>query len=97
MRIYSRRNILRLTVASLTLPTLAAASDFEEIDPADTVPRRFSVERFLSLDENDIYDVNLAIRRGRGITIEGYSRSESRKIITLAAKDLAAARARLAK
>ncbi|MEL7253028.1 MAG: hypothetical protein AAFZ04_14120 [Pseudomonadota bacterium] len=96
MRIYSRRSLFGLTAAAAaTAPIVALASDFEELDPSDLVPRRFSVEKFLSLDTNEIYDVHLAVRRGRGIIIDGYTRSESRAIIELAAEDPAAARARL--
>ncbi len=95
MRTYSRRAVFGLTAALTTAPAFAWAVEAEEFNPTDLVPRRFSVERFLSLDKNEIYDLNLAIRRGRGITIDGYSRSESREIIELAAQDPAAARARL--
>ncbi|MEM7599381.1 MAG: hypothetical protein AAF382_16930 [Pseudomonadota bacterium] len=97
MRPYSRRTVLGLAALSATAPAMARAIDAEELNPSDLVPRRFSVEAFLELDRNELYDVNLAVRRGRGITIEGYSRSESRDIINLATKDPAAARARLTK
>lgn len=97
MRSYSRRSALGLVGISITAPGVALAFDAEEEDPADKIPRRFSVRRFLSLNKNELYVVNLAVRRGRGIIIEGYSRSESRKIISLAAKDPAAARALLTK
>lgn len=95
MRNHTRRNVLGLALVSATAPGLAYAIDAEELDPTDTVPRRFSVRRFLSLSEAEMYKVNLAVRRGRGITIEGYTRSESREIIELAARDLPAARALL--
>ena len=95
MRIYSRRAVFGLAAAGIAAPTLAMAVEGEEFNPTDLIPRRFSVNRFLSLDKNELYDVNLAVRRGRSIIIEGYSRSESRDIIELAAKDPAAARARL--
>ena len=97
MRIHTRRNVLGLAALSITVQGLAWAINDEELDPSDTVPRRFSVRRFLSLSEAEVYKVNLAARRGRGITSEGYSRSESREIIALAAKDLRAARALLTK
>lgn len=97
MRYHTRRSVLGLAVISAAAPGLAYAIDAEELDPTDTVPRRFSVRRFLSLSEAEVYKVNLAVRRGRGITIEGYSRSESRDIIGLAARDLPAARALLSK
>lgn len=97
MRAYSRRAVFGLAAAIVTAPALAKASDGEEFNPTDLIPRRFSIKRFLSLDKNEIYDVNLAIRRGRSITIDGYSRAESREIIELAAQNPAAARARLTK
>lgn len=94
MPTYSRRTFLGVMLAS-TAPGIAAASDAEEFNPTDLVPRRLSVHRFLALTKNELYDVNLAVRRGRGILIDGYSRSESRAIIELAVKDPAAARAQL--
>lgn len=97
MRMQSRRSFLGLAVTSVMAPTITNAVEAEEFNPSDLVPRRFSVQKFLSLDKAEIYDVNLAVRRGRGIIIDGYSRSESREIIELAAKNPAAARARLAK
>ncbi|MEO0751499.1 MAG: hypothetical protein AAFY25_06815 [Pseudomonadota bacterium] len=99
MRQHSRRGVLGLAILATTSASAALAAgrthafDFEELDPTDTVPRRFSVRRFLELSKAELYKVNLAVKRGRGIIIEGYSRSESREIIRLAAKDPAAARA----
>lgn len=97
MRKHTRRGLLGLGVLAATAPGIAQAFGFEELDPSDTVPRRFSVKRFLSLSRDDLYLVNLAVRRGRGIIIEGYSRSESRKIIQLANEDPKAARALLSR
>lgn len=97
MRTVTRRGVLGLALATTASTTASHAFDFEELDPSDTVPRRFSVRRFLALSKAELYDVNLAVRRGRGIIIEGYSRSQSREIIQLAAKDPAAARALLTK
>lgn len=68
------------------------ASDGNEFDPTDKVPRRFSLERFIALDRNDIHMVNLAVRRGRVIVIDGFSASESRRIISKAAEDWPATR-----
>lgn len=73
------------------------AQDAEELDPSDLVPRRYSVENFLNLKENEIYKVHLAIRRGRAITINGYTPSQSREIIEAAAEDWPRTRKRLAK
>ena len=94
MPTFSRRTLLGLAIASTT-PGLARAIDAEEFNPSDRIPRRFSVRRFLSLSKDEIYDVNLAVRRGRGILIDGFTRSESRALIELALKDPAAARAQL--
>ena len=94
MPTYSRRAVLGLAIASIT-PGVARAIDAEEFNPSDRIPRRFSVRRFLSLSDDELYDVNLAVRRGRGILIDGLSHSESRAIIELAVKDPAAARAQL--
>lgn len=91
----SRRHMLTwMTVTPLTVST-AFAVDSDEIDPTDTVPRRFSVRSFTALDGNQIYDVNLAVRRGRTIVIDGYSPSQSRQIILDAARDWPGTRARL--
>ena len=68
------------------------AFDGNELDPADIVPGRFSLERFIGLDRNEIHMVNLAVRRGRGIVIDGFSVSESRRIISRAAEDWPATR-----
>lgn len=95
----TRRAMLGLTLvaATATLASNAQAGKskfgFHDIDPADKVPRWFSVNRFLRLTREQVYQVNRAVRQGRGIIIEGYTRSESREIIRLANKDLAAAHA----
>lgn len=82
------RRALIAWVMLATLPATAlTAQDLEEPDPSDLVPRRFSVEAFRNLTETEIYDVHLAIRRGRRILIEGYTASESREIIERAARD----------
>ena len=96
----SRRAFLAL-IALGSLPATALAQilhaqDAEELDPTDLVPRRFSVEDFISLDENEIYKVNLAVRRGRTITINGYTPSQSRQIIKAAGDDWPQTRRRLA-
>lgn len=91
----SRRRVLAWVALATLTATAARASDGEEIDPTDTVPRWFSVRAFTDLDADDIYMVNLAIRGGRTILIEGYTPSESRQIIRDAAQDWPGTRARL--
>lgn len=91
----TRRGLL--LAAAAALPGMASATDIYDIDPADEVPRWFSVQHFLSLDENQIYKVNLAIKRGRPIRIGNYSRSESRKIIKAARENPEAVRAQLSR
>jgi hypothetical protein len=88
----TRRACLGL-VAFAATPAMAQFGGVdEEENPTDAVPRYFSRERFLSLSENQIYMVGLAVRRGRPIQIEGYSASESRQIIQRAAQDWPATR-----
>jgi len=86
----------RAALAGIALSILPAgglfAQDREEPDPIDLVPRRFSPEAFARLDANELYMANLAVSRGRRILIDGYSASESRRIIRAAAKNPARAR-----
>lgn len=93
----SRRAMLAwlVTAAVAASASAVAARDGNELDPADRVPRRFSLERFLALDSNDIHDVHLAIRRGKRIIVDGFSASESREIIRRAARDWPTVRAEL--
>lgn len=100
MRKHTRRGILGLALATTTMPVAATASGFkagiwEDVDPADLVPRRFSVRRIVSRSQADLYKVTLALKRGRPITIEGYTPSESREIIMLLYRDRPAGLARL--
>lgn len=71
---------------------LAQGEDGEDLDPTDLVPRRFSPEAFARLSKSELYMVNLAIRHNRTIRIDGYTASESRRIIEAAAKNPAVAR-----
>ena len=101
MTIAPSRRALLAWLALGSVPTVASsqiifAQDAEEPDPSDLVPRRFSLRKFLSLKEHEIYKVNLAIRRGRAITIEGYTASQSREIISAAAEDWPKTRSALA-
>lgn len=92
----------RAFVAGLALGALAAPTaqaqffpDIRDRDPIDRIPNWYSVRRFTRLSENDIYKVNLAIKRHRRIIIEGYTPSESRQIIRDASDDWPATRTRL--
>jgi len=78
-----------LAAAGLAILTASAlpAYSFDDLDPTDVVPRRYSVEEFRSLSDSELYTVNLAIKRGRRILINGYSPSESRRMIQDAARD----------
>ena len=88
--------------ASLAFSTLAlgatalTAQEFEVLDPADLVPDRYTIREFLALDKNEIYMVNLAIKRNRTIRIGSYPPSESRALIRRAQADWPKTRAELA-
>ncbi|KZY33070.1 hypothetical protein A3731_03630 [Roseovarius sp. HI0049] len=85
-----RRAVLGwLALAGLT-GTATLAQDVEEPDPTDLVPRRFSPEEFATLDRNEIYMANLALRRGRTIRIDGCSAKASAEVIRTANADRAA-------
>ncbi len=77
--------------ASLTSPS-AHANGAEELDPADLVPRRFSVTKFAQLSDPEIFQVLIAVRRGRPITIDGCTVSQSRAIIRSSSESPEAAR-----
>lgn len=85
----SRRELLVwfATIGFFGSSSRVAASGGNELDPTDRIQRHFSVKRFTALSRNEIYMVNLAVRQGRRITIDGFSPSESRRIIGEAAKD----------
>ena len=72
-------SIALATALNLT-PLTANAQEVNELNPSDLVPRYFTVSRFSDLDANALYDVNLALRRGRTIQIEGCTPSQSRAI-----------------
>jgi hypothetical protein len=94
MSFLTRRSVF-LGLAFAATPGAVLAFDDTDLDPSDTVPRSFSVKRFLALSENEVYRVNIALKRGRRIIIEGCSASESREIIRLAQSDPEAAKQRL--
>lgn len=89
----SRRAILgwALLVGLPATAAMAVDVDVEEPDPTDLVPRRFSPEDFARLTKAELYKAALAVRRGRTITIDGCTASQSRAIILTAADDRAAA------
>lgn len=91
----SRRTLLGWLGLAFAPATALQASDYEEEDPADLVPERFSIRQFTALSENEIYKVGLAIKRGRTIRIGNYSPSESRAIIRRARENWPATRAEL--
>lgn len=98
MQNLTRRSIIGLTaLLSLTAVATSAQAGFKTFrsdrDPSDDIPRWFSVNRFLRLSKNQVYMVDRAVRQGRSVVIDGYTRSESRELISLANKDLAAAHA----
>ncbi|MEM7733643.1 MAG: hypothetical protein AAF280_12810 [Pseudomonadota bacterium] len=101
MKNISRRSLFGLTLAA-TGATFAASAHASgslrrgsDLDPSDRLPRWYSVNRFLRLSKNQVYDLARAVRLGRSFTIEGYTRSQTADIIQLANRDLAAAHALL--
>ncbi|MGK7652516.1 MULTISPECIES: hypothetical protein [unclassified Roseovarius] len=71
---------LTVTALCAALATPALALDFEEPDPADLVPAHFSAADFARLDQYDLYDVTLALKRGRNIRLADCTPSQSRAI-----------------
>ncbi|WP_338550824.1 hypothetical protein [Roseovarius phycicola] len=85
--------ILSILTTSLAAPaSIATAEEAQEFNPSDLVPRRFSVSKFTQLSDPELYDVLVAVRRGRAITIDGCSVSQSRAIIRSSSKDPEVAR-----
>ncbi|MEL7253027.1 MAG: hypothetical protein AAFZ04_14125 [Pseudomonadota bacterium] len=99
----SRRRLLGLSVIATTaaLSSQAHATGSlrrgSNLDPADRLPRWYSVNRFLRLSEAQIYDLARAVRLGHSFTIDGYTRSQTADIIRLANEDRSAAHALLKK
>jgi hypothetical protein len=71
---------LAMTAFCASLAGAAIAQDYEEPDPADLVPAHFSAESFATLDQYDLYDVTLALKRGRNIRLADCTPSQSRAI-----------------
>lgn len=65
-------------IAALSGPALAQG--VEEPDPTDLVPAHFSAAEFARLDRYDLYDVTLALKRGRNIRLADCTPSQSRTI-----------------
>ena len=84
---HSRRAVLGWIGLSCLPAGTALAQSFEELDPADLVPRRFTQKAFAAQTPEELYKTNLAVRRGRSIRIDGCSTSESRAIIRRAVHD----------
>jgi len=77
----TRRTMLAWAGLAALPATAVLAQETEEHNPTDFVPRRFTPEEFSRLSANELYKVKLAVRRGRTILIDGYTASESRKMI----------------
>lgn len=72
--------VLTMTALCASLAGTTLAQDYEEPDPADLVPAHFSAESFAALDQYDLYDVTLALKRGRNIRVADCTPSQSRAI-----------------
>ncbi|MEQ8256915.1 MAG: hypothetical protein RH980_12790 [Roseovarius confluentis] len=72
--------VLTMTALCASLAGTALAQDFDEPDPADLVPAHFSAASFAALDQYDLYDVTLALKRGRNIRLADCTPSQSRAI-----------------
>lgn len=79
-----RRALLPATsVAALVLLPLMAAAQ-EDLNPSDLVPRHFGQDRFAGLSLAQVYDINIALKRGRTIQIEGCTVSQTRQVVAAA-------------
>ena len=92
----SRRAFVGLMVTAGVAGLASQAIARGDASPADSLPRHYSIEHFTSLDQNEVYRIDHAARRGsRQITIGDFSASESRKILRDAVADWPATRATL--
>ncbi len=92
----ARRAFIGLVVAAGMAGLASQATARGDASPADAVPRHYSIEKFTSLDRNEVYRIDHASRHGsRQITIGDFSASESRKILRDAVADWPATRATL--
>lgn len=83
-RVASIKPELKAPLLAALLAVSASASVAEgdnEFDPADLAPSRFTVERFAQFSDAQVYDIVIAVRRGRTIRIDGCSVSQSRAIL----------------
>ena len=81
------RTVLPLVSAALLATMALPAQSFDDIDPTDVLPRHYSIQKFRQLSDAELNMVNLAIKRGRTILIDGYSASKSRQMIQDAARN----------
>lgn len=65
---------------ALTVCTPAFAQDFEFPDPSDLVNSKFSPTAFSRLSSLELYDIGIALKRGRTILILGCTASQSRAV-----------------
>ena len=79
------RSVLSLVSAALLTGVALPAQSFDDIDAIDVLPRHYSIEKFQKLSNAQLYMLNLAIRSGRTILIDGYSASKSSEMIRQAA------------
>ena len=93
----SRRTLVTWMAAAAVLGTAvqSQASSRNGLDPSDRIPRHYSLKKFTSLSQPQVYRINHAVRAGRRITIEGFSPSESRELLRNATRDWPATRRRL--
>ena len=85
--------IISILATGLTAPaSMSMAEEAQEFNPSDLVPRRFSVSKFTQLSDPELYEVLVAVRRGRAITIDGCTVSQSRAIIRSSSESPEAAR-----
>lgn len=93
----SRRALLgwgsSTVLAGLAGPVMA--NEWPDTDPTDRLPGYYGVQRFMTLSKEEVYMVNLAVKRGRRILIGRYPASVSRQIIKDGARDWPATRQKL--
>ena len=92
----SRRTLVTWMAAAAvlgtTLQSQANGRGRGGTDPSDRIPRHYSLKKFLSLSQPQVYEINHASRAGRRITIQGFSPSESRELLRNATRDWPATR-----
>ena len=91
----SRRAFIGFLATAAAAGVASQAVAGNNISPIDRVPRHYSIERFTSLDENEVYRIDHASRAGRRITIGNLSPSESKSLLRRAVADWPGTRATL--